>query len=408
MSHVSSQPEMIPSSLSLLSRDKRLPVDTRNQSEFTQRLFSKISIWWCAKKQRSSPWSRKEEDYSHSEDRQNQGTIPRPTFATRPLTTSSTIPVEFPQNSMVRQQRQQISELQLDKFHNPQSFSVWTDNSIQNTTHYLFWFSIGCYVVDQRSGDGRFSGWVKILAISSWIGFSELQDAGREDCFCFEEDHPEFPSSRRRSASRSRKPQKEDRFLRGRQIAFMIYDYFRVIGALDTVLDYADLFSATLHDGNFQGFDTRWDEVLLSISKIPSDDILESLYNLRIRESAQLKTVLELYDTEIHQKISMPKISKIEDNGKEEYSTKLRRKTRENWNRSSGQELTGNEWRWRRTRNLLSVESKMSVFERRPMQFPAREKRSCLKTRTHCRHTFWANRITRSKCVEEEKYPRQK
>ena len=34
--------------------------------------------------------------------------------------------------------------------------------------------------------------------------------------------------------------QKEDRFLRGRQIAFMIYDYFRMNGAHDTVLDYAD------------------------------------------------------------------------------------------------------------------------------------------------------------------------
>ena len=37
------------------------------------------------------------------------------------------------------------------------------------------------------------------------------------------------------------KAQKEDRFLRGRQIAFMIYDYFRVTGAHDTVFDYADL-----------------------------------------------------------------------------------------------------------------------------------------------------------------------
>ena len=38
------------------------------------------------------------------------------------------------------------------------------------------------------------------------------------------------------------------------------------------------------------------------MSKIPSDDILESLYKLWIRESAQLKTVLELYDLETHQK----------------------------------------------------------------------------------------------------------
>ena len=33
------------------------------------------------------------------------------------------------------------------------------------------------------------------------------------------------------------KAQKEDRFLRGRQIAYMIYDYFRVTGTQDTILD---------------------------------------------------------------------------------------------------------------------------------------------------------------------------
>ena len=69
----------------------------------------------------------------------------------------------------------------------------------------------------------------------------------------------------------------------------MIYDYFRVTCAHDAVSDYADVFSVTLHDDNVQEFDTRWDEVLLSMTKNPSDDILESLYNLRIRESDQLK-----------------------------------------------------------------------------------------------------------------------
>ena len=87
----------------------------------------------------------------------------------------------------------------------------------------------------------------------------------------------------------------------------MIYDYFRVTGAHDTVLDDADLFSVTLHDDNVG---TRWDEVLLSMTKIPSDDILEILYKLRIRESAQLKTVLELFDMEIRQKKSMPNYQK--------------------------------------------------------------------------------------------------
>ena len=45
----------------------------------------------------------------------------------------------------------------------------------------------------------------------------------------------------------------------------MICDYFRVTGAHDTVLGNADLFSVTLRDGNVQEFDTRWDEVLLTM-----------------------------------------------------------------------------------------------------------------------------------------------
>ena len=95
-------------------------------------------------------------------------------------------------------------------------------------------------------------------------------------------------------------------------------------GAHDTVLVFVGLSSVTLHQDNVQEFDTRWDEVLLSLSKIPSDDVLESLYKLRIRESAQLRTVLELYDMEIHQKISMPKYQKLKTMVKRSKDQKLR------------------------------------------------------------------------------------
>ena len=44
--------------------------------------------------------------------------------------------------------------------------------------------------------------------------------------------------------------------------------------------------------------------------KIP-DDVLESLYKLRIRDSDHLKSVLELYDMEIHQKMSKPEYQKL-------------------------------------------------------------------------------------------------
>ena len=97
-----------------------------------------------------------------------------------------------------------------------------------------------------------------------------------------------------------------DRFLRGRQIAYLICEYFQVIGATDSVENYTDLFTIALRNDDIQEFDSEWDGILLSMTKIPPDDILEGLYKLRIRESEKLKTVLELYDLEIHQKKSGP------------------------------------------------------------------------------------------------------
>ena len=76
----------------------------------------------------------------------------------------------------------------------------------------------------------------------------------------------------------------------------------RVTGVNDSVEKYADLFSIGLRNDEIQEFDSKWDGILLSMTKIPPDDIFEGLYKLRVRESVKLKTVLELCDLEIHQK----------------------------------------------------------------------------------------------------------
>ena len=62
------------------------------------------------------------------------------------------------------------------------------------------------------------------------------------------------------------------------------------------------------------------------MTKIPSDDILEGLYKLRIRESGKRKTVLELYDLETHQKKLGPDYHRLKTMVKrsiEQESTKL-------------------------------------------------------------------------------------
>ena len=71
------------------------------------------------------------------------------------------------------------------------------------------------------------------------------------------------------------KAQKEDRFLRGRQIAYLIYEYFRVTGTNDSVENHADLFTVVLRNDDIQEFDSKCDEIPLSMTQIPSDEILE-------------------------------------------------------------------------------------------------------------------------------------
>ena len=109
---------------------------------------------------------------------------------------------------------------------------------------------------------------------------------------------------KRRISLEEQKAEKQDRFLRGRQIAYLIYEYFRVTGANDSVESYADLFTIALRNDDIQEFGSKWDGILLSMTKVPLDDILEGLYISRIRESEKLKTVL--YNLEIHKKKAGP------------------------------------------------------------------------------------------------------
>ena len=59
-------------------------------------------------------------------------------------------------------------------------------------------------------------------------------------------------TSLRRVSLEEQKAQKQDRFLRGRQIAYLIYEYFRVTGANDSVANYDDLFTIGLRNDDIQ------------------------------------------------------------------------------------------------------------------------------------------------------------
>ena len=62
------------------------------------------------------------------------------------------------------------------------------------------------------------------------------------------------------------------------------------------------------------------------MTKIPHDEILEALYKLRIRESGKLKTVLELYGLEIHQKKLGPDYHRLKAMVKRSIEQEIRNK----------------------------------------------------------------------------------
>ena len=172
---------------------------------------------------------------------------------------------------------------------------------------------------------------------------------------------------KRRVSLEEQKAQKEDRFLRGRQIAFLIYEYFRVTGANDSVENYADMFTIALRNDDIQEFDSKWDGILLSMTKIPPDDILEGLYKLRIRESENLKTVLELYDLEIHQKKAGPDYHQLTMMVKRSTEQDLRNKNfgagNGNYEKKFRGQESGDKTAW--TKNswrLLAMGSQRAVF----------------------------------------------
>ena len=198
------------------------------------------------------------------------------------------------------QQRLQILDLHFDKFPTPATFACWkirfkteVCTCSQFPTEAMQWIK-EVEMVDSVD-DLRSSSSVRCISMPNF----EVLDARIASALNKIMHNSHF---KRRISLEEQKAQKQDRFLRGRQIAYLIYDYFRVTGVHDSVENYADLFTISLRNDDFQEFDSKWDGILLSMTKIPPDDILEGLYKLRIRESEKLKTVLELYDLEIHQK----------------------------------------------------------------------------------------------------------
>ena len=111
----------------------------------------------------------------------------------------------FSKDYRADQQRLQISDLHFDKFPTPATFACWkirfrteVCTCSQSPTDAMLWIK-EVEMVDSLE---------ELNSSRSVCGKNfPSSEAGREDCFCSEQDHPEFRGSRR-SVSRNRKPRK--------------------------------------------------------------------------------------------------------------------------------------------------------------------------------------------------------
>ena len=232
---------------------------------------------------------------------ESQTPVQDPRCQSGPSARNSVIPSEggFSKNYGADQQRLQISDPHFVKCPTPATFACWkirfkteVCTCSQFPTEAMLWIK-EVELVDSVDGL-KSSCSVRGIQMPNF----EVLDARIASALNRIIHNTQF---KRKVSLEEQKARKEDPSHRGRQIAYLIYEYFRVTGANDSVENYADLLTNALRNDDIQEFDSKWDGILLSMTKIPSDDILEGLSKLRKQKSEKLKTVLELYNVEIHQ-----------------------------------------------------------------------------------------------------------
>ena len=162
-----------------------------------------------------------------------------------PSARNSVLPSEggFSDNFGTDQQRLQISDLHFDKFSTSATFACWKIRfKTEVCTCSLFLAEAMHWIKDVELvysvNDLNSSCFVRGIQMPNFEVLDAKIASARNQSSV-------IPASRERSIWRNEKAQKEDRFLRGRQIAYLIYEYFRVIGANDSVENYADLFTCS-------------------------------------------------------------------------------------------------------------------------------------------------------------------
>ena len=232
-SHVTSQPAFFPpfrDPYGMLSRSLGMPSRNEGQPSIwdTQGISGNVFANPTASSsapypQESNPWvSNVSEHTSPHVMSESQTPSLDPRCQSGPSARNSFVPCE------ADQQRLQISDPHFDKFPTSETFAcwkIWFKTEVCTCSHFP---SIrGIRTPDFEVLDAKIAS-----ALNRIIHNTRFK---------------------KKVSLEEHQAQKEDHFLRGRQIAYLIYEYFRVTGATDSVENYVTLFTIVLRNDGFSG-----------------------------------------------------------------------------------------------------------------------------------------------------------
>ena len=301
-SHVPSQPLNIPSPSGMLSRDAGLPLDSRNTMGTSGNVFESLP----AREGRCSTLFENSRNFESSccgltsEARRDPQSSSIPTA--RPNQGVGTLNFLYhsggfySQNGVMDSAKYPISELHLGKFLDSLEFQSWKVNFktevctnsvfLQITMHWIKEVEIANSMDDlmtSQSITGRREFFDEMLDAKIVFALKKL---------------PTSVHFRRRGSVEEKRAREDDRFLRGRQIAYMIYEYFRTTWAYAIVQGLSDLFTIRLQNNDVQDFDTSCGQALLTAREILTEMVLEVWNKSKLQDLVQFQTVLAVYEQE--------------------------------------------------------------------------------------------------------------
>ena len=180
-----------------------------------------------------------------------------PVWTSQPKIQSSSVEETLQRINGADKQRLQISDLHFDKFLTPATFACWkirfkteVCTCSQFPTEAMHWIK-EVEMVDSVDD---------LMSSSSTRGISmpnfEVRDARIASALNKIIHNSHF--KRKNQSGGTKSPRK-------RTVSFEVFtNFFRVIGANDSVDNYADLFTVGLRNDDIEEFDSKWDGILLS------------------------------------------------------------------------------------------------------------------------------------------------